>query len=121
MGRPRIDDEAVLMEIAIALVRQPEASFASVFRQIELPQSVHSSESARARLQRKFRENPSQWLNRARRALLDHQVAQFLEFIALLDALLKRAAEKLLPLMQAADEALRRSGLSLANVHGSQF
>ena len=64
MAPPKINDDKTLLEISICCLRHPSESFASWFREAmdKAPAQVHSEESARRRLQRKFERNRQDWI-----------------------------------------------------------
>lgn len=101
-----IDDDAVLVEIAIEHIYNPNTKFAPAFRasMARVTAHVHSDDSARKRLQRKFSQRKAYWTTRGRQELEARREAQRQQVYAQM----VRYTEQMRPTIEAANKMMER-------------
>jgi uncharacterized heparinase superfamily protein len=101
-----IDDDAVLVEIAIEHINNPDTKFAPSFRAVAARATVHvhSDDSARKRLQRKFSQRKEYWMMRGQQELEARREAQ----LQRLYAQIALYAEHMRPMYEAANKVMER-------------
>ncbi len=112
-----IDDSAVLVEIAIETICNPTSSFAAIYRTASQRVSphVHSDDSARKRIQEKFKRKKTYWLERGQEAIEERIAAerqrrmdQIEDTIEMVGESERRIAEQFGPVIEDANRMLER-------------